>query len=328
MKKSFKVIILSTLSLAFTIFSCTLDSKENLDNSASKEENTDTFGRAGETLTTTIPNQIVKGQSVVFRGTASATITQVQLNVGGFDLGSPVNVSIPANGYWSKTYAFSEAGNNRTLLVKGLSSSGTVLLTKTYSINVLATGTTSSTYIQNVPYFYQRANELFPFQSCQNTSIAMILKYYGVKEGKANAVANETPDKITRIYGKDLAQSVGGFQQVFNSRAAALGLSVRDSGTDAMPLATFRAKAANVVNTGNPMSVHIYTTSFGHLLNVLGFDGTHYIVHDPYGKWNGEYKAVNGYTPGATLGINVKYTKASFEAAASPDGLVWVHSYR
>ena len=325
MKKSFKVIILSTLSLAFTTFSCTVDSKENLDNSASKEQNTDTFGRAGETLTTTIPNQIIKGQSVVFRGTASATITKVQLNVGGFDLGSPVDVSIPANGYWSKTYAFSEAGNNRTLLVKGLSSTGIVLLTKTYSINVLATG---GTYIQNVPYFYQRDNELFKFQSCQNTSIAMILKYYGVKEGKANAVANETPDKITRIHGKDLAQSVSGFQFVFNSRAAALGLTVRDSGTEVMPLATFRAKAANAANTGNPMSVHIYTTSFGHLINVLGFDGTNYIVHDPYGKWNGEYKAVNGYTAGATLGINIKYAKADFEHAASPDGLVWAHSYQ
>ena len=326
MKKSFKVIILSTLSFAFTIFSCTVDSKENLNNEASATENTDTFGRAGETLTTTIPNQIVKGQSVVFRGTASATITQVQLNVGGFDLGAPVNVSIPADGYWSKTYTFSEAGNNRTLLVKGLSSTGTVLLTKTYSINVLAAGTTS-TFIQNVPYFYQRANQLFPSQSCQNTSIAMILKYYGVKEGKANAVANETPDKITGIYGKDLAQSVGGFQQVFNGRAASLGLSVRDSGTDTMPLATFRAKAANVANTGNPMSVHIFTTNFGHLLNVLGFDGTHYIVHDPYGKWDGGFKS-GGYIASSTIGIYVKYTKASFEAAVSPDGLVWVHSYQ
>ena len=198
MNKSFKIIILSTLSFAFTIFSCTVDLKENLDNNASKEDNTGTVGKAGETLTVTIPNQIVKGQSVIFRGNASETVTKVQLNVGGFDLGAPVNVSISANGYWSKTYTFSEAGNNRTLSVKGLSSTGNVLLTKTYSINVLATGTTSS-YIQNVPYFYQRVNQLSPFQSCQNTSIAMILKYYGAKEGKANAVANETPDKITGI---------------------------------------------------------------------------------------------------------------------------------
>ncbi|HEU4495709.1 MAG TPA: hypothetical protein VFR70_01535, partial [Flavobacterium sp.] len=144
------------------------------------------------------------------------------------------------------------------------------------------------------------------------------------------AISSETPDKITGIYGRFLAQSVPGFQQVFNQRAAALGLSARDVGTTTMPLATFRAKASTIASTKNPMSVHIYTTPGGHLVNVIGFDGTHYIVHDPYGKWNGVYKSPSsvGYTAGATMGVNVKYTKASFEAAAAPDGMVWAHSYQ
>jgi len=327
MKKQMKKLFLPLVAVTLIASSCTSDApeKENL-SITQEEESINTNARASETLTMTIPTQIVKGQSVVFKGNAGTMITKVQVSVGGFDLDTPVNVA-PSTGYWSKTYTFSQAGNNRVLTLKGLSSSGAVVSTKTYTINVLNTGTPVGNYIQNVPYFYQRANKLNPGQSCQNTSIAMILKYYGQKEGKSAATANVTPDQITSMYGKDLAQTVPGFQQIFNARAAALGLTVRDAGTTTMSLATFRTKAASIASSKNPMSVHIYTTSYGHLLNVLGFDGTHYIVHDPYGKWDGGYKS-SGYTAGATLGINVKYTKASFEAALSPDGLAWVHSYK
>ncbi|HEX8575051.1 MAG TPA: C39 family peptidase [Flavobacterium sp.] len=325
-----KNLFLPLVAVALIASSCTSDATEKESVSTTIEEGTNTSSRTSENLTVTIPAQIVRGESVVFRGNAGTMITKVQVNVGGYDLGTPVNVAA-SSGYWSKTHTFSQAGNDRVLTLTGLSSSGAVIATKTYTIDVLNVGTPVGSYIQNVPYFYQRANQLNPGESCQNTCIAMILRYYAQKEGKSSSAINsETPDKITGIYGRYLAQTVPGFQRVFNERASALGLAARDAGSSTMPLATFRAKAASAATTRNPLSVHIYTTPGGHLVNVLGFDGTHYIVHDPYGKWNGVYQSPSsiGYTPGATIGVNVRYAKSNFEAAASPDGMVWVHCYQ
>jgi uncharacterized protein YvpB len=65
----------------------------------------------------------------------------------------------------------------------------------------------------------------------------------------------------------------------------------------------------------------------GHVVVVLGYDGSHYYCNDPAGKWNQIYQG-SGYSGvNATEGIAIKYTKAAFEAAVSPDGLVWLHEF-
>jgi hypothetical protein len=51
--------------------------------------------------------------------------------------------------------------------------------------------------VSGVPYFYQYSNSINPGGSCQNTSIAMLLKYYGA--------ANLTPDGISSQYGTSQA---------------------------------------------------------------------------------------------------------------------------
>ena len=60
--------------------------------------------------------------------------------------------------------------------------------------------------IENVPYFYQYNNSVDPGGSCQNTCMAMILKYYG-----ADGV---TPDLLNNKWGTAYAQSVSGFQSL------------------------------------------------------------------------------------------------------------------
>jgi uncharacterized protein YvpB len=180
-------------------------------------------------------------------------------------------------------------------------------------------------YVKEVPYYYQYNNTLEPAATCQNTCIAMVLKYFATKEGKtSNVVASITPDAITKKYGHKKAQTVAGLQEVFNQEAGTIGIQVRGTGSTTMSLDAFKAKAANA----SPLIVHGYFTDFGHILVVLGYDGTHYICNDPAGKWSQKYK-FGGYSGNNdTEGLAVKYEKEVFEKAISPDGMVWVHTYK
>ncbi|QCK15143.1 S-layer homology domain-containing protein [Mangrovivirga cuniculi] len=170
----------------------------------------------------------------------------------------------------------------------------------------------SSTYIAGVPYFYQLDNDYNPYGSCQNTAIAMVINYYG---------GNTTPDDISNYYGgTDRAQTVPGLESVFNSEAAYFGLNVRVKGTTRGSL----SKMNQVLKEGKPVIAHGYTTSYGHVLVFLGFDGTYYTVHDPYGKWD-QNAYSSGYYNSPSAGKVIKYHKDAVRAAFSPDGLLWMH---
>ncbi|KXX69375.1 C39 family peptidase [Flammeovirga sp. SJP92] len=168
-----------------------------------------------------------------------------------------------------------------------------------------------SNYITGVPYYWQLDNSVYPYSSCQNTAIAMVINYYG---------GNTTPDQITNYYGKNQAQTVPGFQSVFNSEAAYAGLNVRDAGTQYGSLSQLN----RLLSEGKPVMAHGYTTSYGHLVVFLGFDGTYYYVNDPYGAWDGRYGS-SGYYKTRTVGKAVKYHKDDVRAAFAPDGYVWLH---
>lgn len=126
----------------FVVTSCSQDTNET-DTTISKDLNTNLVNpnnissKTGEILILTLPNIILKGANTNFSGTASSTISQIQLSVDGFNLGNPIENS--TIGTWTKTHNFSLAAANRLLTVKGLSSSGSVLITKTFNISVYNT---------------------------------------------------------------------------------------------------------------------------------------------------------------------------------------------
>ncbi|GAA4826935.1 S-layer homology domain-containing protein [Algivirga pacifica] len=172
-------------------------------------------------------------------------------------------------------------------------------------------GGSSAGYIEGVPYFYQLNNSVNPSGSCQNTGMAMVLRYYG---------ANVTPDEISNYYGTSQAQTVSGFETVFNSEAAYFGLNVRDQGTTTGTIQQLQ----QLVAEGKPVVAHGYTTGYGHLIVFLGFDGEYYTVHDPYGKWN-QVPYSSGYTNTSTAGKLTRYHKDAIRDAFAPDGYVWLH---
>ena len=120
-----------------------------------------------------------------------------------------------------------------------------------------------------LPYLSQMNNALNPTGTCQNTCLAMLLRYYGWKG---------TPDDITRKWGSQVAQTPEGGAKVFNAYAEEFGLAIRALGKRA-PYAEFRA----ALEKGHPLTVHGYFTA-GHVLIANSCDGDLYDCHDPAGK--------------------------------------------
>lgn len=186
---------------------------------------------------------------------------------------------------------------------------------------ILTVEVSAQNTINNVPYFYQYSNSVNPDGSCQNTSMAMILKYYGY--------TSVTPDVLSNDWGTSKAQTVPGFEEMFNSVASSKGISVRDNGSVSGTIAQLQAS----LDEGRPVVVHAYFTSYGHVIVVLGYDADYYYVNDPAGTWNTTVCG-GGYSgDGATAGKYAKYQRAAFEklitssSCSTQDGKVWLHLF-
>ena len=172
-----------------------------------------------------------------------------------------------------------------------------------------------ASYVPGVPYFYQYNNSINPGGSCQNTSIAMCIKFFG---GTA-----ETPDAVSAYYGTSQAQTVSGLETVFNSEAINYGLTVRDIGHSN---GTFN-DIQTLLSAGKPVIVHGYFTSYGHVMVLTGFTGTEYIANDPAGQWSQVF-GYGGYCQcNATQGQDIHYSKSAMESAIGPDGTIWYHEF-
>jgi len=259
-------------------------------------------------VTINLPDEIIKGESGSYSGTASPEVSHVIVSVDGWEI---ANETVD-HGEYSFNYTFTSAGSNRELVVNAFTPEGASVCQITKYIDVLDQ---SLPYIPDFPYFYQYNNNLSPGVSCQNTAMAMVIKYYGG--------TSETPDQITEYYQTKPQQTVPGWESTFNSEASYFGLDVRDDGSEYYTVQDMRDELAQ----NKPVVVHGYFTSDGHVVVVLGFDGENYYVHDPAGEWSEQY-GYGGYSgTNETEGIYVKYSKDAFEAAVSPDGYVWMHKF-
>ena len=161
-----------------------------------------------------------------------------------------------------------------------------------------------------LPYYNQYENKYYGSSTCQNTSIAMVLSYFEEKI---------YPDSIFEVWGKDIAQSPSGLNQVYShySRKSKIETNINASPND----------LKNALLKGEIAIVHGYFTEYGHVLVVRGFDGEKYFVNDPAGKWSECFKC--GYS-GSTNGIT-SYNKRDFENAVfTSDGKSylpgWIHT--
>lgn len=154
-----------------------------------------------------------------------------------------------------------------------------------------------------VPYFYQYANVNEPGNTCGLTSAAMLLNYYG---------KGVTPDGLYTRFGKRQGQSPDGLAYIY--RQYGLYAASTYTGTQAM--------IKRNIDAGRPVVVHGYFTD-GHILVVIGYDSTGWIVNDPAGLWAGCYLC--GYpNRTSTNGRGAHYSYSSMSQVISYDGDVWM----
>jgi hypothetical protein len=249
----------------------------------------------------------VVGQPGHLRFRTEGPVFEIKVYADGYPVGASKNAvdlfQIDAN---------FTLGGERMLEVIGLDADGTHRVELSYPIQV-----ESAPALSSMTYFYQYANDLAPGATCQNTSIAMVLSAFGW---------TGDPDEITAEFGRYTAQSPSGLANIFNVLAQREGVSARLTANTSGTL----ERLHQLLSQGKPVITHGYFTSFGHVLVVTDFDGTHYTAYDPAGTWSGTFGG--GYPHGwePTAGKGIRYPKAAFEQAISTlDGStyasLWIH---
>ena len=168
-----------------------------------------------------------------------------------------------------------------------------------------------------VPYKMQLDNKFEPYSTCNVTSAAMCLEYYGVgftttfsgkvRKNKNTQLEDELyeymSDKgLNKHYPEDLARVVRDY-------------GIKD---DFTAYGTFDRCKQHLSN-GNPCIIHGYFTQPGHIIVLVGYDSTGFIVHDPYGEW-----FQTGYRTDLS-GEYLHYSYNLIEKTCAYDGQFWVH---
>lgn len=157
-----------------------------------------------------------------------------------------------------------------------------------------------------VPYLSQLDNANNPTGSCNVTSIAMALQFYGIDAVPDDLYTEMLNSGLIRHSPQDLAI-------VANKRDG-----VKDEFSPGASIDDVRSH----LDTENPGVIHGYFTNSGHIVCVVGYNEKGLVVHDPYGKWLGgtDYDT-------SVSGEYLTYSYESIEASCLPDGTCWLHKF-
>jgi hypothetical protein len=165
-----------------------------------------------------------------------------------------------------------------------------------------------------IPYKSQRDNLLNPDGSCNVTSIAMCLQYLDVARKQTQGQFEDElynyaiRSNYSRHNPNDLARIVQDYGCRDDFRMDANMDQVKEWLAD-----------------GKPAVIHGYFTDFGHIVVATGYDENGFLIHDPYGEWNGW-----GYDLNEPNGNNLKgeyqhYSYNLIRRLCIPDEKFWVH---
>ena len=166
-----------------------------------------------------------------------------------------------------------------------------------------------------VPYHSQLNNRQNPYGSCNVTCVAMCLHHLGMdpKPGGEqledvlySRLENEGRNRHNPYDLKALIESYPGYKDIFRENGSVAG--IRSS-----------------IDAGNPVIVHGYFTSFGHIIVIRGYDASGFIVNDPYGEWFS-----SGYD-NSRSGDGLHYSYGLIARTCSPESAsdprhIWYHT--
>ncbi len=160
-----------------------------------------------------------------------------------------------------------------------------------------------------VPYLSQLDNLTNPGGTCNVTSVAMCMAYFGhpIRNSQNEQLEDElnqycSANGLDRHSPADLAKVLRayGYKDDFQSNAK-------------------WEDVKQWLNQGNPCIVHGYFTSSGHIITIIGYNQTGWIVNDPYGEWYS-----TGYDTSKS-GAGLTYSYGMMRQICSPDGDLWIH---
>ena len=159
----------------------------------------------------------------------------------------------------------------------------------------------------NVPYFSQRDNPRFDWSTCNVTSIAMVLYYYGLR----SQWGGQLEDELLQWCFDYAGQGSQTDHSVLSALIQAYGFKTSFSTT--RNWADVRSELLN----RRPVVLAGDFTASGHILTLIGYNSQGYIVQDPWGD------ALTGYSD--TEGRKLMYPYSYVNQVAGPDGNVWAH---
>lgn len=166
-----------------------------------------------------------------------------------------------------------------------------------------------------VPFLSQLDNKFEPYGTCNVTSVAMVMRFYGIVGDGSQ------PQLEDQLYQKCVKE---GWDRHNPAHLARLffwkGLE------DVFKTDATWDQARAHLGGGNPLIVHGYFTRSGHIIVIRGFDDAAYggkgafIVNDPNGEW-----AEGGYLHHSGAGNGALYSYPMMQRLCSPDGSLWLH---
>jgi len=143
---------------------------------------------------------------------------------------------------------------------------------------------TPSTVELNVPWFSQRDNQFKPMATCNVTSIAMVMYYYGIRPKGDSSLEDELYTWCVNKYGEG--------SQTDNSVLVQLCQAYGFNSEFKVDRTWAEIKAQLAM--GRPVVVGGLFTHSGHIVCVIGYTPEGYIVNDPYGNALTGYADANG----------------------------------
>ncbi len=215
-------------------------------------------------------------------------VSRASLDADGYAIGE-----VSGAGDHTLAYTFSGTGYPRVLTLTGYDDADRAVASDGITIEV-----SPDEVSVDVPYFYQYDNVNEPGSTCGVTSAAMLVTYWNP--------GSVTPDTLYRTYGKAQGQSPSGLAELY--AAEGLDASYGTRGT--------RAELRALLDAGQPVVVHGYWTSAGHIAVLVGYTDTDWIVNDPAGDWYTCY--------GCGPADHVRYPLGgAWDEEMSADGDIW-----